>query len=78
MSRVYNNRAFYFVCKKIALSSFPFIFKVMTMKKLPLIVLALSCAMLTACGNGQKINAHSEKTAYKSVKMIKNRFVMNF
>jgi hypothetical protein len=73
MSRVYNNRAFYFVCKKIALSSFPFIFKVMTMKKLPLIVLALSCAMLTACGNGQKINAHSEKTAYKSVKMIKNR-----
>ena len=43
------------------------------MKKLPLIVLALSCAMLSACGNGQKINAHNEKTAYRSVKMIKNR-----
>ena len=45
----------------------------MTMKKLPLIVFALSCAMLSACGNGQKINAHNEKTAYRSVKMIKNR-----
>ncbi len=43
------------------------------MKKLPLIVFALSCAMLSACGNGQKINAHNEKTAYRSVKMIKNR-----
>lgn len=41
------------------------------MKKLPLVLLLLSCTMLVAC-NGQEINAHSEKTAYKSVKMIKN------
>ncbi|MEI7839223.1 MAG: hypothetical protein WCJ11_01855 [Methylococcaceae bacterium] len=41
------------------------------MKKLPLVLLLFSCSLLMAC-NGQEINAHSEKTAYKSVKMIKN------
>lgn len=42
------------------------------MKKIPLILLTLGCVALVACG-GDKINAHSEKTAYRSVKMIKNR-----
>ena len=41
------------------------------MKKLPLVLLMLSCTMLTACG-GDKINAHNEKSAFRSVKMIKN------
>jgi hypothetical protein len=41
------------------------------MKKLPLILLMLSSMTLVAC-SGDKINAHSEKTAYRSVKMIKN------
>lgn len=43
------------------------------MKKLPLILALVSSVTLVACGNGQKINAHNEKTAYKSVRMIKPR-----
>ncbi len=43
------------------------------MKKLPFVLLLLSCMTLVACNNGQKINGHNEKTAYKSVKMIKPR-----
>lgn len=43
------------------------------MKKLPLILALVSSVTLVACGNGQKINAHNEKTAYRSVKMIKPR-----
>lgn len=41
------------------------------MKKLPLILLLATSTMLMACNNGQKINGHTEKTAYRSVKMIK-------
>lgn len=44
------------------------------MKKLFLVSAVL---LLTACNNGQKINAHSEKTAYKSVQMIKLRLPEN-
>lgn len=43
------------------------------MKKLPLILALVSCVTLVACGNGQKINGHNEKTAFKSVRMIKPR-----
>jgi hypothetical protein len=43
------------------------------MKKLPLILALVSCVTLAACGNGQKINGHNEKTAFKSVRMIKPR-----
>ncbi|MDD5215210.1 MAG: hypothetical protein PHQ03_06710 [Methylococcales bacterium] len=43
------------------------------MKKFPLILALVSSVTLVACGNGQKINAHNEKTAYKSVRMIKPR-----
>jgi hypothetical protein len=42
------------------------------MKKLPLILLLTCSTMLVACG-AEKINAHNEKTAYRSVRMIKNR-----
>ena len=42
------------------------------MKKLPLVLLLTCSTMLIAC-SGEKINAHSDKTAYRSVKMIKNR-----
>jgi hypothetical protein len=41
------------------------------MKKISLILLMVGSMTLVACG-GDKINAHSEKTAYRSVKMIKN------
>jgi hypothetical protein len=43
------------------------------MKKLPLILALVGSIALVGCGNGQKINAHNEKTAYKSVKMIRPR-----
>ncbi|UOA07974.1 hypothetical protein [Methylobacter sp. S3L5C] len=44
------------------------------MKKLPALLLILSCATLVACGRGQEINGHNTATAYRSVKSIKNRF----
>jgi hypothetical protein len=43
------------------------------MKKLPALLLILSCATLMACGKGQEINGHNTATAYRSVKAIKNR-----
>jgi hypothetical protein len=43
------------------------------MKKLPALLIILSCATLIACGKGQQINGHNTATAYRSVKAIKNR-----
>jgi hypothetical protein len=43
------------------------------MKKLPALLLILSCATLIACGKGQEINGHNTATAYRSVKALKNR-----
>jgi hypothetical protein len=43
------------------------------MKKLPALLLVLSCINLTACGKGQEINGHNTSTAYRSVKALKNR-----
>ncbi|MFA6162789.1 MAG: hypothetical protein WC685_05100 [Methylobacter sp.] len=43
------------------------------MKKLFTLLLILSCTTLIACGKGQQINGHNTRTAYKSVKSIKNR-----
>ena len=43
------------------------------MKKLPALLLILSCATLIACSKGQEINGHNTATAYRSVKAIKNR-----
>lgn len=44
------------------------------MKKLPtLLLVILSCITLIACSKGQEINGHSIKTAYKSVKALKER-----
>jgi hypothetical protein len=45
------------------------------MKKITLVL--LSCVILTACNNGQKINGHNEKTVYRSVQMIKPRLPEN-
>ena len=42
-------------------------------KKLPALLLILSCATLIACGKGQEINGHTTATAYRSVKALKNR-----
>jgi hypothetical protein len=41
------------------------------MKKLAIILLALSCTALVACGRGSEVNGHSTKTAYRSVKGLK-------
>jgi hypothetical protein len=43
------------------------------MKKLPTLLLILSCTALVACSKGQEISGHSIKTAYKSVKVIKEK-----
>jgi hypothetical protein len=43
------------------------------MKKLPALLLILSCAILIACSKGQEINGHNTATAYRSVKALKNR-----
>lgn len=45
------------------------------MKKIATLLIILSCGVLAACSNGQKINGHTTKTAYKSVKMLKNRLL---
>jgi hypothetical protein len=41
------------------------------MKKLAIILLAICCISLVACGRGQSINGHSMKTAFRSVKGLK-------
>lgn len=46
--------------------------EVIFMKKLFTLLLILSCTTLIACGKGQQINGHNTRTAYKSVKSIKN------
>jgi hypothetical protein len=43
------------------------------MKKLPALLLILSCTTLIACNKGQEINGHTTSTAYRSVKALKNR-----
>lgn len=41
------------------------------MKKLAIVLVALSCTTLVACSKGQEINGHNTKTAYRSVKGLK-------
>lgn len=43
------------------------------MKKLPILLLILCCSSLIACSKGSQINGHTTRTAYKSVKALKNR-----
>lgn len=43
------------------------------MKKKFTWLLVLGCISLVACGKGEQINGHTTKTAYKSVKALKNR-----
>lgn len=43
------------------------------MKKLSTWLTILSCTLLIACGKGDQINGHTTKTAYRSVKALKNR-----
>jgi len=45
------------------------------MKKISIMLMVVSLAFLTACNNGQKINGHTNKTAFKSVKILKNRLL---
>lgn len=37
------------------------------------LIFVLSCTLLSACGRGEKVNGHNIRTAYKSVKMLKER-----
>ena len=43
------------------------------MKKLPVLLLILCCTSLIACSKGQQINGHTTRTAFRSVKALKNR-----
>jgi hypothetical protein len=43
------------------------------MKRSPLIFIIIICLALTACGKGGTINGHTARTAYRSVKMLKER-----
>lgn len=43
------------------------------MKKLPILLLILCCSSLVACSKGSQINGHTTRTAFKSVKALKNR-----
>ncbi|WP_374089079.1 hypothetical protein [Methylomicrobium lacus] len=44
------------------------------MKKISVfLVFVLSCALLSACGRGEQVNGHNIRTAYKSVKVLKER-----
>lgn len=43
------------------------------MKTLSNLLLVLCCVTLIACNKGQQINGHNTRTAFKSVKMLKER-----
>ena len=45
------------------------------MKKLPLLLLLLTCIVLalSGCGRGGSVNGHTARTAYRSVKTLKER-----
>jgi hypothetical protein len=43
------------------------------MKKLPILLCAIFCTALIACGKGSEINGHNLRTADKSVKVLKER-----
>lgn len=43
------------------------------MKKFPILLLIFCCTSLIACSKGQQINGHNTRTAYRSVKALKNR-----
>ncbi len=43
------------------------------MKKLPVLLLVLCCTSLIACSKGSQINGHNTRTAFRSVKALKNR-----
>jgi hypothetical protein len=43
------------------------------MKRIPLFFFIILCLALTACGKGGTINGHTARTAYRSVKTIKEK-----
>jgi hypothetical protein len=44
------------------------------MKKISVfLIFVLSCTLLSACGRSEKVNGHNIRTAYKSVKVLKER-----
>ncbi len=44
------------------------------MKKISVfLIFVLSCTLLSACGRGEQVNGHNIRTAYKSVKVLKER-----
>lgn len=43
------------------------------MKRLPLLFFIMLCLLLNACSRGGSVNGHTARTAYRSVKMLKER-----
>jgi hypothetical protein len=43
------------------------------MKRSPLVFFIIICLALTACGKGGTINGHTARTAYRSVRMMKEK-----
>lgn len=44
------------------------------MKKISVfLIFVLSCTLLSACGRSEEVNGHNIRTAYKSVKVLKER-----
>ena len=43
------------------------------MKKFPILLLILCCTSLIGCSKGSQINGHTTRTAFRSVKALKNR-----
>ena len=43
------------------------------MKRLPLLFFIILCLVLNACGRGGTVNGHTARTAYRSVKMLKEK-----
>jgi hypothetical protein len=43
------------------------------MKRLPILFFIILCLVLTACGRGGTVNGHTARTAYRSVKMLKEK-----
>jgi hypothetical protein len=46
--------------------------EVIFMKKFPILLLILCCTSLVACSKGSQINGHNIRTAFRSVKALKN------
>lgn len=47
------------------------------MKQTPFLFLIIFCLALTACGKSNSINGHTSRTAYRSVKLVKDKLPLD-